>query len=154
MARVNGSNNAGRLAILAALAGCDPVDGGAAELSWKLRPTSSAIEDKFVECDAKRLGTGPIVAMQLVWQAGTRGGVEEWPCDDSHGVTGFSLPVGPTQFAVLPICDFGPADGTSFIAPAVEERNVILGNTVSLGAVELIVHVTDCDVHTCICAPR
>jgi hypothetical protein len=158
---------------LAAFAGaCEPVEGGAVELSWKFRPATGGVEDKFVGCTSGRPGTGPITAIRLVWQTSSlatqlpsdvvvhdhRGGRDaiirdhdEWPCDDSHGVTGFALPPGTTNFAVVPICATGPADPASYIAPAIAQRNVILGDTVSLGAVELVVHVAQCDRHPCIC---
>ena len=32
--------------------GCEDVRRGAVELSWKLRPASSDLEDKFVDCDS------------------------------------------------------------------------------------------------------
>jgi hypothetical protein len=36
------------------------------------------------------------------------------------------------------------ADPASYIAPAAEQRRVIVGDTISLGAVEIVVVVTDC----------
>src|SRR5688572_17886964 len=45
--------------------GCADVDGGAVELSWKLRPTSSSLEDKFVECSSGRTGTGAVTYIRL-----------------------------------------------------------------------------------------
>ena len=130
---------------------CSGVDGGAVELSWAFRPASSALEDKFVNCDSGKLGTNPIAAIRLDWTVEQQVDHEEWPCGDSHGVTGFVLPVGAALFSVSPVCDFGPANPASYIAPAVEERTVISGDTVSLGAVELVVQVTDCGVQDCIC---
>jgi hypothetical protein len=131
--------------------GCSGVDGGAVELSWKLRPASSALEDKFVDCKSGKVGTNPIAAIRLEWTVEQQTDHEEWPCDDSHGVTGFVLPAGSALFSVSPVCEFGPAIQTSYIAPAVEQRAVISGDTVSLGAVELVVQVTDCGVQDCIC---
>jgi hypothetical protein len=138
---------------------CGEVDGGAVELSWKLRPASSALEDKFVDCDSGQVGTGPVISMRLDWtvdvmvngQIEQQVASEEWPCRDSHGVTGFVLPEGSALFSITPLCGFGPADEASYIAPAVEQRSVIVGDTVSLGAVELVVQVSDCSVQRCIC---
>lgn len=155
MLPVDGSNALLALAVVAS--GCDAVTGGAAELSWKLRPASSSLPDKFVECDSGKEGAQPILEMRLVWESQTTEGLEgfeQWPCSDSHGVTAFTLPAGPAHFAVVPVCEFGVAEASSFIAPAPEDRLVIRGDTVSLGAIELIVHVTDCGVHTCICNRR
>lgn len=142
------------------LAGCNQVDGGAVELSWKLRPASSRLPDKFVECRSGEAGTNPVTKMQLEWSVRTDDnrfieGTDEWPCDDSHGVTGFDLPAGTALLSVKPICgevpnEFG-AVPASYISPAAEQRRVNVGDTVSLGAVELVVVVSDCGDQSCIC---
>jgi hypothetical protein len=149
--RPKSRSNRAVLALLTSVVACTNVDGGAAELSWKLRPASSALEDKFVDCKSGKVGTNPIAAIRLDWTVEQQADHEEWPCDDSHGVTGFVLPAGSALFSVSPVCEFGPANQTSYIAPAVEQRTVISGDTVSLGAVELVVQVTDCGVQECIC---
>lgn len=154
--RWNGRSNRVRLSAWICVAGsltaCDAVDGGAAELSWKLRPASSATSDKFVDCASGKDGTNPVTEIRLDWESENGvAGAQSWSCDDSYGVTGFALPPGPTRFRVSPICAFGPAVPGSYIAPAVELRNVILGDTVSLGAVELVVQVSSCDLESCIC---
>jgi len=132
--------------------GCAGVDGGAVELSWKLRPTSSSAEDKFVECDSGRSGTGPVTFIRLDWEVGDITGSEAWSCDDNHGVTKFDLPAGTARLVVHPECgDHLGADPASYIAPAVEQRRVNPGDTVSLGAVELVVNVTYCPEQPCIC---
>ncbi|MBS1120115.1 MAG: hypothetical protein H6Q90_2343 [Deltaproteobacteria bacterium] len=161
---LNGVAHAHRVVIATALCltvhGCQAVDGGAVELSWKLRPASSSVPDKFVDCTPEdKPGTNPVKEIRLDWEIDGRFDSESWPCEDSHGVTGFELPPGVALFWVSPICDSGPpqvyADPASYIAPAVEQRNVILGDTVSLGAVELVVQVGDgvstCDDEVCIC---
>lgn len=154
--RWNGGSNRVRLSawifVAVSVAACEKVDGGAAELSWKLRPASSSLSDKFVDCDSGKTDTKPVTEIRLDWESedGTTGS-QQWSCDDSYGVTGFALPPGQTLFRVSPVCAFGPADPASYTAPAVELRNVILGDTVSLGAVELVVQVSSCDVESCIC---
>jgi hypothetical protein len=133
-------------------ASCSKVDGGAAELSWKLRPASSSLQDKFVDCDSGKPGTNPVTEIRLEWGSGGPDEHDQWPCGDSHGVTGFALPPGPTLFRVVPLCaPDTPAATDAFIAPPAEQRNVILGDTVSLGAIELVVLVSYCDVQPCIC---
>ena len=135
--------------------GCEEVDGGAVELSWKLRPASSSLEDKFVECNSGKDGTNPVTRIRLEWVVNGDPGFEEWSCDDNHGVTGFALPPGSALFSVRPICGTEVigryANPNSYIAPAAEQRNVILGDTVSLGAIELVVYVSYCDQQPCIC---
>lgn len=134
--------------------GCDAVNGGAVELSWKLRPASSSLEDKFVDCVPKGDGTvpvGPVINMRLDWEVGDQAGAVQWRCNVSHGVTGFELPEGDALLTVTPLCTEGPADPASYIAPAAEQRRVIVGNTVSLGAIEIIVTVTLCHAQPCIC---
>lgn len=128
--------------------GCDTVSGGAVELSWKLRPASSSLEDKFVDCDSGKPGTRPVRDMVLHWRVATDDGVDEgfraWNCEFNHGVTGFDLAPGMAQLWVTPACANGDADPDTYIAPATVERSVNRGETVSLGAVELVVSVSEC----------
>jgi len=136
--------------------GCESVDGGAVELSWKLRPASSSLEDKFVDCDPGKPGTQRVIKIRLDWEVGERTGSDEWACSDNHGVTGFDLPEGNALLSVTPLCaEDRPADRASYIAPAAEQRRVIVGNTVSLGAIEIVVTVTSCGTEPgtqpCIC---
>jgi len=153
----------GQIAIplaIACLCACKTVDGGAVELSWKLRPASSSDPDKFVECASGKAGTNPVTKMRLEWSVRTDDGRtvtggDEWPCDDSHGVTGFDLPAGTALLSVKPICGRAPGEFAalrdSYIAPAAEQRRVSVGDTVSLGAVELVVVVSYCGDQSCIC---
>ena len=39
----------------------------------------------------------------------------------------------------------------TYTAPAPEQRNVIVGNTISLGGVELLLEVSSCQQRPCIC---
>jgi len=133
-------------------AGCTDVGGGAVELSWKLRPASSPLEEKFVACDPGEPGTRPVVAIQLDWEVRDQAGSALWPCTDNNGVTGFDLPAGSALLQISPVCDDGPAREGTYTAPAAQQRNVNLGDTVSLGAVELILQVTSCDLQPCICS--
>jgi hypothetical protein len=147
--------------------GCEPVNGGAVELSWKLRPASSALNEKFVDCQWATPETA-VAKIRLHWEvtnnsADSRGkiGSQAWDCGFSHGVTGFDLAEGVASLWVTPecVCPPGedcpegvpPAIGT-YIAPAIVRRTVIRGDTVSLGAVELVVAVSDCNSAPCICA--
>ena len=137
--------------------GCTTVDGGAVELSWKLRPASGSTAI-FVDCDSRFAGTNPVTRIRLDWQVGETTGFASWRCTDYHGVTGFDLPVGTASLSVTPECATGAAAPYTYTAPAPEQRPVIVGNTVSLGAVELVVEVgTDsnganrCTGQPCIC---
>lgn len=144
--------------------GCEGASGGAVELSWKFRPASSSLEDKFVGCSpGPQEQRGPIVRVRLEWEVSTdldvQAGAKEWLCTDNHGVTGFDLPAGIALLRVRPLCEQDPfdpghfveADPASYIAPAAEQRTVIVGDTISLGAIELVVRVTDCAQQPCIC---
>ena len=145
------SNRAVLVFTVALASACTGVDGGAVELSWRLRPASSALEDKFVDCDSNKPGTKPIAAIRLDWTVEQQTDHDQWSCSDSHGVTGFVLPVGHALFSISPVCGDAAANPASYIAPAVEQRDVILGDTVSLGAMEVVVQVTDCSTQDCIC---
>ena len=137
--------------------GCTTVDGGAVELSWKLRPASGSTAI-FVDCDSRFPGTNPVTRIRLDWQVGETTGFASWQCTDYHGVTGFELPPGTASLSVTPECATGAAATSTYTAPAPEQRAVIVGNTVSLGAVEIVVEVgTDssganrCTGQPCIC---
>lgn len=149
-------------ALCLAVHGCTGATGGAVELSWKLRPASGAVTDPnvpgFLECsilgmDGKRLpGTNPVDLVELDWQVGTNTGHQDFPCKDGHGVTGFDLPEGTALLSVRPLCGTNdPAPPAEYSAPAPEQRSVSVGNTISLGGVELVVEVSDCTRQACIC---
>ena len=149
-------------ALWLAVHGCASVDGGAVELSWTLRPASSSLPDKFIGCDTRDRSNGPlrgsngeplppVTRIRLDWEVGTRTGSESWRCSDNHGVTGFDLPEGDALLSVRPECTEGPAFPDTYTAPAAELRHVILGNTMSLGAVELVLQVSYCGAQPCIC---
>jgi hypothetical protein len=148
-----------RILVCLAVNGCNTVDGGAVELSWKLRPASGSTM-LFVDCDTGATmttpeglrGLPPVTRVRLDWQVGNTTGFTSWACTDYHGVTGFDLPEGTALLAISPECASGAAATTSYTAPAPEQRTVIVGNTISLGAVELVVEVTACtDTQPCIC---
>src|SRR5215831_12614251 len=121
-----------------AVHGCATGTGGAVELSWKLRPASSASTDKFVDCqpDSTDDGWGPVTAIRLDWRVGDAAGSHDWTCSDNHGATGFDLPVGVADLLVTPECGDAehrqPAAQDTYIAPATLQRRVTRGETVSL----------------------
>jgi len=134
-----------------AVHGCDSVGGGAVELSWKLRPASSTLTDKFVDCASEQPNTGPVTQIRLHWRSGEGDAAQErsqaWLCQYNHGVTGFDLPEGTADLWVTPECGESPvvaASSDTYIAPAPVQRSVLRGGTVSLGAVELVVSVSYC----------
>jgi hypothetical protein len=162
---------AGALCLL--VHGCDTGTGGAVELSWKLRPASSSLPDKFVECEPGqdelipgRKNRGTVQRIRLNWQVIHDGQLikdyNEWACGLNHGATKFELPEGIADLSVVPLCTsdqppdpptYMAADPRTYIAPAPVQRVVIHGDTVSLGAVELVISVSPCDTdHPCICA--
>lgn len=140
-------------AVCLAVHGCADVDGGAVELSWKLRAKSGS-DDTFLGCIIKLAPTNQLVEVtriQLDWDVNGEVGVRSWACDDDHGVTKFELPEGSALLRVSPICANGVAQAGTYSAPAPEKRKVIVGNTISLGGVELLLEVTSCDLQPCIC---
>jgi hypothetical protein len=146
---------------------CDLGSGGAVELSWSLRPASSAGTDKFAPCvgqDSKGDNTWVIDKIRLHWQpaAGGETGSLAWNCTDNHGATGFEVSLGLTNLWVTPDCkqpaamqsdvpDVAAALDT-YIAPAIVQREVIRGQTVTLGAVELVISTAGCpQPASCVC---
>jgi hypothetical protein len=137
---------------LAVHAGCTTVDGGAVELSWRLTPAAGAGPSQpFVDCDSGLPGTGPVTGIRLDWREGLESGSVVFDCNAGHGVTRFEVPTGRTLLSVSPVCASGPADTTTYMAPAPVERDVTVGNIVSLGAVEVVLTVSSCDLQACIC---
>ena len=135
--------------------GCKGVDNGAVELSWRLRPASGPrlnSTDPFVDCVPNEPGTGTIAEIRLDWQVGSASGSSAWRCDDNTGVTGFDLPPGTALLSIAPACVACPATIGTYIAPAPVERDVRAGDTVILGALEIVVQVSECAAtHPCIC---
>jgi hypothetical protein len=133
--------------------------GGAVELSWKLRPASGALPNgnvPFIDCDSGEPDTGVVADIELQWTVGDETSSPDpfWSCNDGHGVTGFDLPVGTALLSVAPVCEDGSvADPSTYTAPAPIERDVAVGDTISLGAVELVLQVSSCDHQACICHP-
>ena len=138
------------LALCLAVHGCTDVHGGAVELSWKLRAATGSTHT-FLDCVIGLPGTGQVTKIKLDWDVGGEVGGRDWPCDEDHGVTGFELPEGSALLRVSPVCANGDAVPSTYTAPALEQRNVIVGNTISLGGVELLLEVSSCDQQPCIC---
>jgi hypothetical protein len=152
-----------RLVLVLLVAGCTSADNGAVELSWRLRPAAGPLDstnpcDPFLCCDPGQVGTQPVTRIKLSWQVGAAVGAASFDCGAGQGVTGFEVPEGPALLSVSPVCDSGPADPASYTAPAPEERAVTKGDTVSLGAVELVLQASSCvhgdaGINPCICHP-
>jgi hypothetical protein len=153
-----------RFLLCLAVHGCTSANGGAVELSWQLRPSSGATAadpsiPSFLDCSISDMSghaiasTHPVELIELDWQVGAKMGHSDFKCSDNHGVTGFDLPPGVATLSVVPLCGRGdPAESGTYTAPAPEQRSVIAGDTISLGAVELIVEVSACSAsHPCIC---
>jgi hypothetical protein len=141
-------------ALCLAVHGCADVNGGAVELSWKLRAASGSTST-FLNCAitlAPNNTPAEVARIQLHWNVDGDEGVRSWPCDDDHGATRFELPEGQALLSVRPICNDGNAAAeNTYKAPAPEQRAVIAGNTISLFGVELLLEVSSCTVKPCIC---
>jgi hypothetical protein len=173
---VSGSNRAARPArslwIRIAIAtlclpvhACDLGSGGAVELSWSLRPASGSGSDKFVGCEARDSQNNLIRAItrvRLHWQVDGMACSHAWSCDANHGATRFEVPRGIADLTLtlecgdptpgLPECaDDQPAALDTYIAPAIVQRDAIRGETVTLGAVELVVSSAACPCEPCTC---
>jgi hypothetical protein len=143
---------------------CDLGSGGAVELSWSLRPASGAMPDKFVSCEGNDKDGNllwQVTRIRLHWQVGSVACSHAWRCDNNHGATGFEIPPGIANLWLTPECgtepsaspcdDDHPAAPDTYIAPAIVQREVIRGEVVTLGAVELVVSVAACPNPPCVC---
>jgi hypothetical protein len=142
------------LALCLGVHGCSDVNGGAVELSWKLRSLTGA-DATFLDCTIALEPTNQVVEVakiQLAWDVDGQLGAETFPCEEDQGLTQFELPEGEALLRVSPICanDVVPLPRT-YNAPPPVQRNVIVGDTVSLGGVELLLEVSSCDLQPCIC---
>jgi hypothetical protein len=169
-----GSNRAGqggsarwsRVAIATlclAVHGCSVGSGGAVELSWALRPASSNSTSKFTDCIEQDTAAPRwnISRVRLHWQDGDTTCSHAWNCNDSHGATGFEIAAGTADLWLTLECgvdphpalcaDDQPASPDSYIAPAIVQRDVIRGETVTLGAVQLVVSIDTCPSPPCVC---
>jgi len=129
------------------------------ELSWSLRPVPGAGTTQFTSChpDDPEAEGWSIARIRLRWTLPDGSCPapmceQSFECDANHGATGFDVPAGIANLLVAPECSNGalPAPDT-YIAPAIVQRNVIRGETVSLGAVELVVAISNCVQRPCIC---
>ena len=130
--------------------GCSTANGGAVDLSWKLRPQSGATDDpnvpSFLDCSVQGSnGTqlaGQVKWIELDWEVESTSGKQRFCCSRENGVTTFDLPSGIASLSVVPVCmDGSAAAPDTYVAPAPELRAVTEGATITLGAVELIVDV-------------
>jgi hypothetical protein len=146
------------------VAACTSAKGGAVDLSWRLKPQagfseSSTISDSFVDCNKNGeltdstgtpiLGVGAITSIRLFWQVGGQSGSvdaasggQDFQCSTENGVTGFQVPTGNALLSVVPVCQgSAAADSCTYVAPAPVERTIVEGQTVQLGALEIVVDV-------------
>lgn len=134
-------------------AACTDATGGAVELSWQLRPASGTpTTQPSIDCTSGLPGTGPVTGVMLSWSDDSKPGSVTFDCAPKHGVTRFILPPGDALLSVSPVCANGPASPDTYIAPAPVQRTVNVGDTVSLGAVEIVLQVNGCSpTQPCIC---
>lgn len=150
---------------------CDLGTGGAVELSWALRPASgpaggSGSNKPFVDCEARDSKNNllrAITRVRLHWTVpGSTPCSRAWSCNDHHGATRFEVPPGTANLTLtlecgkatdgLPECmDDQPAEASTYIAPAIVQRDSIRGEVVTLGAVELVVSDAACPDQPCTC---
>jgi hypothetical protein len=136
------------------VAACTSGDGGAVELSWRLRPTEGPVAtmDAFLpSCDETMFGGGVVASIELDWTIGSSMSSASWSCNDGQGTTGFDLAPGSAVLSVSPVCEVGSVDPTTYVAPAPLIRTVIAGDAIDLGAVELVLQVESCTSQPCIC---
>ncbi len=141
-------------ALAAALGACGTIEGGAVELSWRLRPEPGTIIENpspFLDCDPMQPSTNPIGQIRLTWDVDGATDSTSFPCANGNGVTRFEVPPGDALLTVTPVCVGHDADPTTYVTPAAVQRTVKVGDTVSLGAVELLLRVSSCDLQPCIC---
>ncbi len=157
------------IAIAAAgtLPACVEVDGGAVELSWRLRDFTGEKEPDNM-CTLTRVGAIRICWLPLDTDAGLPdapqctierldGGFKElyrdFDCTAKRGVTRFEVPPGANAFFVQPVCANGKAPTGPYQVPPPIVRQVDSGAVVTLNQLLVIVTPTDCQGEACTCPP-
>jgi hypothetical protein len=140
---MNGSIAALSLALTAFSCAARDGSGGSVELSWKLRDSRGRLE---VSCQAANVDL-----IRLDWNVDGELGTSTWPCDDNHAITRFTVPSGEASLTISPDCPTGPANPSSYTAPAPLVRSVKEGQVVELGAVVLVLQLDGCNVQPCTC---
>lgn len=157
------------IAIAAAttLPACVEVDGGAVELSWRLRDSTGG-EDPDM-CTVARVGKIRICWIPLEADAGLPSGApqctierldggfkelyRDFDCGQRRGVTRFEVPTGPNAFFVQPVCEDGKAPTGPYQVPPPIVRQVDSGAVVTLNQLLVIVTPKGCEGDSCTCPP-
>jgi hypothetical protein len=92
-----------------------------------------------------------VTRIRLDWQVEAQSGTSSWNCEDNQGVTGFDLPPGIASLTISPECADKDALASTYIAPPPVQREAIAGQTITLGAMELVLQVDRCTDQPCIC---
>jgi hypothetical protein len=130
---------------VASSAACVEVNGGAVELSWSLRSFGGT---RIEECDDVR-----IESIRLAWKAAPDGGSgtslepddwETFPCEDSRGITEFSIPAGRQMFWILPLCPGGTSPTGDYEVPPPIVRTVTEGTVITLDALLVVADASTC----------
>lgn len=129
----------------AAATACTEAEGGAIELSWKLRALAGALPD-----DAA-CAMADVSAIRLWWQVDDQRASTSWPCPDNRAATAFVVPPGQASIWVQPECLTGLAGEATYEAPPPIVRTIRAGDVTSLDAVVIAVQIADCDNQPCIC---
>jgi hypothetical protein len=118
------------LALVAALAGCVDVSGGAVELSWT-----------FYDREGTRRSCAAAGVDRLRLEGVVVDGSDapayavEWPCDEGRGATPFDIQPGRYAFRLAPICKTGVLDAT---VPEPIVRDIVEGDVASLRALLIV----------------
>ncbi len=123
---------------ITALPGCQPLEGGAVEVSWQFRtPAGSVLDCRDLGIREVRLEATPKEPLP----AGTALREYRFDCRRDVGQTEFSFPPGRYTLTVEPLCGTGAtataAPGASVPAPI--ERELVAGQLVQLNALLILV---------------
>ena len=132
---------------------CDLLGMDGKPLVGKCSTTTSTACRIDENCPAGELCIASDVAdIELDWRVNAVAGHATFRCSDGNGRTAFELPTGTATITIAPRCPGDtPADPSTYAAPAPVQRTVVQGQTISIGAVELIIDVAGCTQQPCIC---
>lgn len=124
-------------------AGCEPVDGGAVEVSWDLRGEDGT-DRNCAEANIDRI--------KLEWDGPREASQDDFRCEDARGITGFKIGAGEVRLWLVPLCEGGAEATAGFQAPAEIVRTITEGEVITLTTQIIDVKVTDCTPEDpCVC---
>ena len=137
------------LSVLAPVAGCLEIDGGAVEVAWVLRysnQTAAECTSTDSPVDIHRIRLKVMPADEPDRDLCAEGALDgcEFGCGDTGGTTPFNIPAGTYFFGLQPLTADGSPISPSVVAvPAPIRRSIITGDLTDLGIWQMVIFIDE-----------